>query len=235
MRYAISFTPPAGDPLTLAAAQWLGRNAFSGHPVEPPALRGLTLPEIAYYTALPRRYGFHAGLKAPFRLSEKMSEAMLLRHLMRFAGTIEPFSIERMEVARLGDFYGLAPSCPSDRLGFLAAAVVQEFDAFRAPLTEAEIERRDPHGLSAAQLANLHRWGCPHVMDEFRFYMSLTGPVAPAAMALLGPALEGFFAPVLQSPVEVANLALFVEEEPGAPFRVHSLHPLGRISRRRTA
>lgn len=235
MRYAIYFTPPASDPLTLAAAQWLGRNAFSGHPVEPPALRGLTLPEIAYYTALPRRYGFHAALKSAFRLSEKMSEQMLLRHLMRFAGTIEPFSIERMEVARLGDFYGLAPSMPSERLRFLAAAVVQEFDGFRAPLSEVEIERRDPHGLSAAQLANLYRWGCPYVMDEFRFYMSLTGPVAPTVMAQLGPALEGFFSPMLQAPLEIANLALFVEEEPGAPFRVHSLHPLGRISRRRTA
>ena len=30
MRYAIYFTPPSSDPLLKVAANWLGRNAFSG-------------------------------------------------------------------------------------------------------------------------------------------------------------------------------------------------------------
>ena len=47
MRYAICFTPPANDPLAEAAAQWLGRNVFSGKAEEHPGLKGLGVHEIA--------------------------------------------------------------------------------------------------------------------------------------------------------------------------------------------
>ncbi|MCM2398771.1 DUF1045 domain-containing protein [Rhizobium sp. S95] len=235
MRYAIHFTPPSGDPLTLAAAGWLGRNVYSGEAVEHPALRGLGVHEIAFHTALPRRYGFHATLKAPFHLHSDLVEATMLRDLMRFAGTLEPFELPRLEIARLGDFFGLVLERPCPALDYLAAAVVQEFDAFRAPLTEAEIERRNPEGLSASQFANLYRWGHPYVMDEFRFHMPLTGPLAPYEFARIEEALRAHFAPVLSEPVDFSNLALFVEKEPGAPFQVHSLHPMGRISARKIA
>jgi hypothetical protein len=235
MRYAICFTPPAHDGLTVAAAQWLGRNAFSGEAADLPSIRGIDIHDIAFNTALPRRFGFHALLKAPFRLQGDVSEAMLLRHLMRFAGGVEPFQLPELEVGRLGDFCGLLPAMPCETMRLLAAAVVQEFDAFRAPLSEAELERSDPGNLSAAQFANLHRWGHPYVMDEFRFHMALTGPLAPREMPRFELALRDFFAPYLRRRVEVANLALFVEEEPRSPFQVHSLHPLGRVSSRKIA
>lgn len=77
------------DPLTQAAAAWLGRDAYSGHAVEPPGMIDLGMQEISYHTALPRRYGFHGTIKAPFRLAEGHSEAALLRDLMYFpAGRI---------------------------------------------------------------------------------------------------------------------------------------------------
>lgn len=235
MRYAIYFTPSFSDPLTLAAASWLGRNVYSGEPVEHPAVRGLGIHEIAFHTALPRRYGFHATLKAPFHLHLESTEAALLRELMRFAGTLEPFEIPRLVVGRLGDFYGLVPEKPCASLDYLAAAVVQQFDGYRAPLSEAEIERRNPDGLSAPQFSNLHRWGHPYVMDEFRFHMTLTGPLLSRDFGRIETALGAHFGPVLGEPVEIANLALFVEKEPGAPFLVHSLHPMGRVAARKIA
>lgn len=235
MRYAIYFTPPAHDPLTLAASQWLGRNAFSGEAMEAPAIRGLGLHDIAFHTALPRRQGFQATLKAPFRLASDVTEAMLLRHLMRFAGAHAPFDLPPLQVARLGGFLGLAPVIPCEAVRFLAAAVVQEFDAFRMPLSEAELELRDPGDLSAAQFANLYRWGHPYVMDEFRFHMPLTGAMNAADMRHFEPLLAAWLAPFLMKPVPIANIALFVEEEPGAPFQVHSLHPLGRVAARKIA
>ena len=235
MRYAIYFTPPAYDPLTLAAAQWLGRNAFSGEAMEPPAIRGIGIHDIAFNTALPRRSGFHATLKSPFRLAPGVTEQALLRHLMRFAGAHDPFDLPRLEVVRLGNFFGLAPVLPCETMRFLAAAVVQEFDAFRAPLSEAELERCDPGDLTAPQFANLHRWGHPYVMDEFRFHMTLTGPLSAIDMPRSELALRDHFEPFLRKPVEVANLALFVEEEQGAPLLVHSLHPMGRVASRKIA
>ncbi|RWX78739.1 DUF1045 domain-containing protein [Neorhizobium lilium] len=235
MRYAICFTPPAHDALAVAAAQWLGRNVFSGEAVDLPPIRGMDIQDIAYNTALPRRYGFHGLLKAPFRLPAEVSEATLLRHMMRFAGACEPFDLPALEVVRLGSFCGLAPAVPCETMRLLAAAVVQEFDSFRAPLGEAELERSDPGNLSAAQFANLYRWGHPYVMDEFRFHMALTGPLPPKELPRFELALRNFFAPYLNRHVEVTNLALFVEEEQGAPFQVHSLHPMGRVSARKIA
>jgi hypothetical protein len=235
MRYAICFTPPASDPLSLVAANWLGRNVFSGDMLEPPAVRGLGIHEIAFHTAVPRRYGFHGVLKAPFHLSGDMSESQLLRDLMRFAGTFAPFQISRLEIARLGSFYSLMPSAPCGQIQYLASAIVQEFDRYRAPLSEADIERSDPDGLSAAQFANLHRWGNPYVMDEFRFHMPVTGSINAIDMPRIEPALRTIFEPVLKEPVMVSNVALMIEEGTGGPFRVHSLHPMGKVSARRIA
>ncbi|MGO7867533.1 DUF1045 domain-containing protein, partial [Rhizobium ruizarguesonis] len=78
--------------------------------MEPPAVRGLGIHEIAFHTAVPRRYGFHGVLKAPFHLSHDMSESQLLRDLMRFSGTFVPFQIPRIEVARLGSRLEKLPS-----------------------------------------------------------------------------------------------------------------------------
>jgi hypothetical protein len=235
MRYAICFTPPPSDPLSLVAANWLGRNVYSGQMLDPPAVRGLGIHEIAFHTALPRRYGFHGALKAPFRLADPTSEPALLRDLMRYSGTFTPFEIPQLEVARLGNVFGLVPSYPSAPLNYLAAALVQEFDHFRAPLSEEEIDRCDPDELSAAQFSNLHRWGCAHVMEEFRFHMLLTGPVTQSDMPRMERVLRDFFEPVLTEPVSVSNIALMMEEGTGGPFRVHSLHPMGKVSARKIA
>jgi hypothetical protein len=235
LRYAICFTPTAGDPLTLAAASWLGRNVYSGAMIDPPAISGLGIQEIAFHTAVPRRYGFHGVLKAPFKLQDATAEPALLRDLMRFSGTLAPFEIPNLEVARFGNVLGLVPSYPSASLNYLAAAIVQEFDRYRAPLTEDEIDRCDPDGLSASQFTNLHRWGCAHVMDEFRFHMPLTGPVYQGDIARMERALREFFEPVLSAPIAVSNIALMMEEGMGGPFRVHSLHPMGKVSARKIA
>lgn len=113
MRYAIHFTPTPNDPLTQAAAAWLGRDAYSGQAVEPPGMIDLGMQEISYHTALPRRYGFHGTIKAPFRLAEGHSEAALLRDLMYFSGKQDPFTLPQLVVARHGNVFSLVPSAPA--------------------------------------------------------------------------------------------------------------------------
>lgn len=235
MRYAIHFTPSPGEPLTQAAAAWLGRDVYSGQSVEPPPMIGLGMQEISYHTALPRRYGFHGLIKAPFRLEDGVTEQALLRALMHFAGNHQPFYLPPLEVSKLGNIFALMPSWPCETLNFLAASVVQEFDRYRAPLTDSEIDRADPDRLSASQLTNLQRWGHPYVMDEYRFHMVLTGGVMVADCPRIERAIRKVFEPLVEKPLEFSNLALFVEDEPGAPFRVHSLHPMGQVSARRIA
>lgn len=235
MRYAIYFTPSMYDPLSVAAASWLGRNVYSGEAPEAPSIAGFSRQELAFHTAVPRRYGFHGTIKAPFRLHDDTSEPALLKSLMHFASTMTPFEIPKMEIGRHGEFFGLAPSAPCEQMNHLAASVIQAFDAFRAPLSDIEIERRDPDRLTAPQFSNLHRWGYPYVMDEFRFHMMLTGPVNSNLNARFETALRDFFEPVIEGPLKISSLALFIEPEPGAPLRVHSQHPLGKLSAHRPA
>jgi putative phosphonate metabolism protein len=235
MRYAIYFAPPATDPVSRVATNWLGRNAFTDETVEPAAITDLSAAEIAIFTTAPRRYGFHGTLKAPFRLAEGVTENALERRLSSFAGATQAFEIPSMSIRRIGPFFALVPTRPVPELGELAGCVTRAFEDFRAPLTAAEIERRNPEKLSPAQLANLHRWGYPYVFDEFRFHMTLTGPIDADQSARVEQALQRFFEPVLSEAVEVRNIALFVEVEPGAPFRAHSLLPLAGAEGRQSA
>ncbi len=226
MRYAIYFTPHAQDALTRRAAAWLGRDVFTGDTTCPPEADGVSSAEIGAHTASARRYGFHATLKAPFRLAEGRDEAGLVAGLEDFCRGATPFAVS-LALRHLDGFMALMPDPRSPQLDRLAGQIVRRFDPFRAPLTEREIERRKPERLSPVQLSNLERWGYPYVFEEFRFHMTLTDRIAPDKSDRVERALRDYFNPVLSEPVMIGSLALFVEPQPGAPFEVLSFHEFG--------
>lgn len=235
MRYAIYFTPPRDHALTRAASAWLGRDAFSGLTLPHPERTGLALGELAFFTAVPRRYGFHATLKAPFRLADGVGEGDLLALAERFSREVSPVVVPRVVITRINGFFAITPEEPYRPLNDLADRVVAVFDKLRAPLTEKEFERRDPEKLSTSQLRNLHNWGYPYVFDDFRFHMTLTGHVEPSDRPRIETALFRHFHEVVSEPLEVDHLAVFVEREQGAPFEVHSLFPIAAAGKRRFA
>ncbi len=232
MRYALYFTPPASDALTLAAQRWLGRNAFTGASLTQPAADGL---DAAALTADPRRYGFHATLKAPFALAEGRSEAELLAEIGRFVAEAEPFEIPEVVIGRIGSFFALVPGDHCEPLQGFAGEVVRRFERFRAPLTSADIARRKPDELSVAERQNLVQWGYPYVFDEFRFHMTLTGRVPAERRDTVEGVLLDHFTEFHSRPLPVTGLALFREPSRGADFTVHSLFPLGGAANRKTA
>ncbi|MDS7595838.1 DUF1045 domain-containing protein [Agrobacterium tumefaciens] len=221
VRYAIYFSPAKDHPLTETAARWLGRDAFSG-----------TLHDdhssFADITAEPRRYGFHATLKAPFELSEKYSEADLIRAFDDFAANQPAFDIPRVVVDALGPFFALVPDRTYQPLQDFAAGVVDHFDRFRAPLSESDIARRRPQSLTESQRQNLSLWGYPYVMEDFRFHMTLTGRVDENEATGLRHVLTNEFSEFTDRPLTVSGIALFAEETRGAPFAVHRWLPLGQ-------
>jgi putative phosphonate metabolism protein len=235
MRFALYFTPPPESALTRLAASWLGRDPFSGATLAPPTVSTLTPAEIAFHSAAPRRYGFHATLKAPFHLAQGESESALVDAVSRFAAHAEPFLIPHLTIGQIDGFFALVPASPVNALNRFADDVVRYFDRFRAALSEAEIERRNPDALSAEEFQNLHRWGYPYVFDAFRFHMTLSGRVSGAEAIRVRAALEEMFGPTLAAPVPVDGVALFVEPEAGAPFTVHSYRALGAQRERKTA
>ncbi|QYA13405.1 DUF1045 domain-containing protein [Rhizobium sp. AB2/73] len=225
MRYALYFTPPKDDPLTSLAARWLGRDAFSNEIFSDKAMA--PLPEDhAELTADPRRYGFHATLKAPFELAASVTERDLLEVAAEFASQTKAFTIPELVLGQLGHFFALVPGSVYQPLQDFASRVVKTFEPFRAPLSDHDIARRKPEGLTEPQRANLLRWGYPYVNDEFRFHMTLTGRVPSERQPELQAILAGRFAEHTGKPLDISGLAVFVEEERGAPFTVRSWLPL---------
>jgi hypothetical protein len=115
----------------------------------------------------------------------------------------------------MGRFLALRPEGPEDALWALAADVVRVTEPFRAPPGEEELARRRAAGLTERQEAMLERWGYPHVMEEFRFHVTLTGPLAPGEAAPVVEALGPWLAPVLPRPLEAGSISLLGEAEDG--------------------
>lgn len=218
-RYAIYLAPEPG-PLADFGAAWLGWDAATGTGVPHPDVAGLTLP-IDRITATPRKYGFHGTIKPPFRLAEGQDIAALHAAATELARNTAPITLDGLVLSRLGRFLALTPAGDAAPLAALAATFVQELDGFRAPLSDAEIAKRNPARLSPAQRALLDRWGYPYVLGEFRFHLTLTGPLDHADAAATEIALAPLLQPLIAGPFAVNSLCLFGEAADG---RFHNLH-----------
>lgn len=210
-RYAIYYAPPADHKLTRAAAHWL---------------EGAASDEDRAAVAEPRRYGFHATLKAPFRLANGFAVADLEEGLRDFAAAADACLLGRLHVSLLGSFFALVPARMTPALLTFAGQIVETFDRFRAPLNEAELHRRRQSRLDAVETALLTRWGYPYVFDRFRFHLSLTGRTVPDSRASLLARLEQKFDPLLDGDFAIDALTLFEEEYPGADFTIRARFPL---------
>jgi putative phosphonate metabolism protein len=223
-RYAVYFAPPPGSPLKRLADAWLGRDPDRDERVSFPVVDGITPERLMEITAFPRHYGFHATLKAPFFLASDAEAVGLLGDVEAFAALQRPFRV-RLEVGELAGFLALVPAQPSRELDRLAAGCVREFDGFRAPPSEEERARRRPEQLSEQERDNLERWGYPYVFDQFRFHMTLTGPLEEPERRHVRAILEHAFDPFLAEPVPIDQLALFTQTHRVAPFRVVARFP----------
>lgn len=233
MRCAIYFVPPPDDALSIAAAKWLRRDAYTGARIST-AIDGLTEDDHAFLTALPRRYGFHATLKPSFRMACGKTIYELERQLDAFCARALPIMIE-VRLALVKNFFALTAASSAPELDSLAARVVTEFDSFRDMPSEAEIARRDVSRLTRQQLTNLVNWGAPNVFGEFRFHMTLTGPIDHLERDHVGMVLERHFAECGSGHLEISQLVLAVEPELHAPFLIHSVHSFAAEGERRIA
>jgi putative phosphonate metabolism protein len=219
MRYAVYAIPAEDSAFSAAAADWLGRDAFTGQGRDQPTVPGVTAERFRAITAEARRYGFHATLKPPFALAAGEGETGLVGALATFAASIHP-PVVALRAGRIDGFLAIVPDGRPADLHRLADATVTGLDRFRAPAPPDEIARRRAAGLSPRQETNLQRWGYPYVLDEFRFHMTLSARLAGEEADRVEAAARTWFAPHLAEPVTLDTLALFVEPSPGAPFLV---------------
>jgi putative phosphonate metabolism protein len=226
-RYAVYFAPPPDSVWWRVGSAWLGRCAASGQTLTQPGIPGVAAADLAQLTAPAARYGWHATLKAPFTLADGLDLSAATQRVQALCSRLTAFTLPALSVVRLGNFLALVPVADCPALQGVADACVTELHSLAAPLPASELARRRGAGLSARQEALLQAWGYPHVLDQFRFHFSLTGPLnnvsATVCDALVAAAKAQFDG---LPPCRFDVISLFEERTPGAPMRLMVRWPL---------
>ena len=216
-RYAIYYAPAPGSTLDRFGAQHLGYDAYSGDEVPFPSASPADWREL---TQDPRKYGFHATLKAPMALVDGKTEAQLVAACESFASTARRVPVITSIVDSISGFIAVIPATPSGELQQLAADAVSEFDGFRAPLTPEDRARRKPEKLTPRQRDYLDDWGYPYVMEEFRFHMTLTGRLEATRREPVIAMLRARFSTTGLDTLAIDRIALFRQPDAASRFRI---------------
>lgn len=198
MRYAVYYAPDPASQFSQLGTKWLKREGMER----------------------PRRYGFHATLKAPFQLAPGRTQLDLVRALERLSQDFDGTEIGEFELSLQGGFLALRPKLWHQDAQELANACVIALDYLRAPLTPMELARRHAEKLGPEETRNLARYGYPHVLRQFAFHLTLSDKRDEAVLAVLRDEATEFFAPVLKVAHPFDRLSLFVERDPSAPFEM---------------
>lgn len=198
-RYAIYFAPREGTNLAGFGVQWLGgENSF---------------------VSKPRRYGFHATLKAPMRLAEGVDFERLCEQVDSLAQKRPPVSLGFLKISQLSDFLALVPERNKVHgLNKLAWKCVRFLDPLRAPMTHKQIARRK--NLKHLERENFDQWGYPYVGNQFRFHMTLTNGLKKPELVEARGQLDDCIGNSLIEPVTIDSLCIFGDPGKGGQFEL---------------
>jgi hypothetical protein len=223
-RYAVYFSgEPLGDFWRLGS-QWLGRCA-TGLPVDNlPSILGLDPQVHQRMTTHPKRYGWHATLKAPFSLREEISFNDLDESMQKLANDLQIFQLPSLVVQKMKIFLALAPIESTQCCNVLKATAskcVTDLHPLTRPLNEGEIAYRRSAGLNALEETMMLKWGYPFVHELFEFHFTLSNGLdqyeEEEVKSLMDAAFNWF---PDQSNVTFDRISLFVEDEKGNDFRL---------------
>lgn len=227
-RFAIYYVPAASTALYRFGAATIGYDCYGGADLSSPAGLGSSDEDWSRLTREPRQYGFHATLKAPFRLRDGADEHTLIDAFDRFAEQrpVAPRFVPQVRL--IGGFVAIVPRGEYPAIRQLADACVTAFEPFRAALTARERDRRMAGGLDDVQIAALDRWGYPYVFDQYRFHMTLTGSLPGGRREDILSQLQARFAQALgDDPLAVDRIALLRQERAAERFSVMRHAPIG--------
>ncbi|MEN8891863.1 DUF1045 domain-containing protein [Planktotalea arctica] len=219
-RYAIYHT--FEGPLATHGAAWLGWDIAVGQTVQHPEIKGIDLAKL---TERPRKYGLHATFKAPFHLADGIREGDLSHAFKGLCAAHAPITLAALTLSQIGRFFALTCDGDDSALKSLAAQTVQSLDPFRAPLSDDVLQRRRSQRLSERQKANLAQWGYPHVMEDFKFHVTLTGNIKDQLHTPVKAMLHSHFAQTLPIPYTLDTLTLAGQDNDGR-FREILREPL---------
>ncbi len=225
-RYAIYYVAAPGTDLDRFGAHLLGYDAYSGADLPFPNDIIRMAPNWRDMTKDPRKYGFHATLKAPMSLAPGKTEPELLTACEAFAGKPRAIAVITPLVGSISGFIAVVPAAPSPELERLAEDCTRQFDLFRALLTAEDRARRNPSDLTPKQREYLDRWGYPYVMEEFRFHMTLTGRLAAERREPILAMLRDSFSATGLKTLAIDRIAVFRQENADSRFLIVKHWPL---------
>lgn len=229
-RYAIFYTPQPGTPLATFGRSWFGR-ANDGATLQAFSETGLTLTSAPRTpSSVPRYSGLHAVFKSPFSLRDGMGPDALKARLISFARRRKAVETGPLTLAREGRFLVLRPEKPTPALDWLAAQCVAAFDGFadpRAERREGIKSERQPQQLNDHQRLLLSCFGDPHVLSEYRFSITLTGPLEGPHLERVTQALWPMLEEICANGVSVDGLSLLGKPDGQAPLRLIGRYRLG--------
>ncbi|HQR85322.1 MAG: hypothetical protein B7Y59_07495 [Burkholderiales bacterium 35-55-47] len=220
-RCAVYFVPDPDSVWWDAGSSWLGRCAATSQPVLQPLIDGVSSKEQWALTAEPRRYGWHATLKAPFKIVPGIDLRSVMLALREIGKSLPAFDLPAMKVSTDGGYMALRPQDSSAEIQRAGDACVTGLHQLAVPLGESELARRRMAQLTPLQDQLLQVWGYPYVLDEFSFHLSLTGRLDNLSKAQLAQWQEAAMSHFGHLPAcRFDRLALFVEPERGADFQL---------------
>lgn len=224
-RYAIYWTPEPGSALADFGRRWLGSDPERGEASAERETLGLDPALVERATAAPRRYGLHATMKAPFRLTSDVSEAALNDALAAFCAPRRQARAGCLRLVRFGGWLALVPEAPLADLDWLAAECVVHFDRFRAPLSDDDRARRSGIADPLRQLY-FEQFGYPDVLAAFTFHITVAGPLPSVELDAIEAVLRPATASFTQEPFRVRDLCWFGDPGDGRLFQVRGRAPL---------
>jgi hypothetical protein len=226
-RYAIYYTPQPGTALASFGRSWFGR-ANDGATLQAFSDAGLPSSGFAKITVRAGRYnGLHALFKAPFALRDGIGLDALRARLVNFAARRQAVETGPLTLARAGRYLVLRPIEPTPALDWLAAQCVGAFGDFAAPPSDAEHDEYANPLLSDYQRLLLKSFGHPHVLSEYRFNITLTGPLDAAHLERVAQALWPVLEEICAAGVTVDGLSLFGDSGGRSPMRLIGRYGLG--------
>jgi hypothetical protein len=176
---------------------------------------------VARYSSL------HAVFKQPFSLKSGITADVMKARLVSFAQRRKPVATGPLTLSRAGRFLVLRPVRPAPALDWLAAQCVTAFDSFAAPMSETDREERMTTHHNDYQRLLLESYGDSNVLSEYRFHITLTGPLDNTHLDRVAQALWPVIEEICAAGVTVDALSLFGDPGGRTPLRLIGRHRLG--------
>lgn len=216
-RYAIYFSPADDSALARYGERVLRRTA--GNQSIELSLDDYTDRSVMHMlSSTPAHYGFHATLKAPFHLRPDASVSQLLEVAESLAARHSMITMDSLSPKLLSGFMALCFETQPAAIEHLAEQCLKEFEPFRAPLTQKDIDRRNPDQLNEVQRGYLNQYGYPFVLSEFQFHLTLTGKLDVAKHPDYIDWLYELYKQYVPEPPLLDRIAVFWQSEKTSAF-----------------